>query len=76
MKMCSECNVLMIENCSLEGKNRMNMDATSRYSDISIEIPTGEKGSFLGFDYDKKKTKEVKARVCPNCGKVELYIDK
>lgn len=74
MKTCSDCNVLMIDNCSIEGRARKMSD--SMYSDISIDIPTGEKGSFLGFDYDKKKTKEVKARVCPNCGKVELYIDK
>lgn len=36
----------------------------------NVKIPTGNEDEIL-----KKGPKRVKARVCPVCGKVELYID-
>ncbi len=75
MKKCNECNVDMIDNCKVKGQHPFEIGIDGE-SDISIHIPTNEKGSFLGIQFDKEITKELKARVCPNCGKVELYIDK
>ena len=74
MKKCIDCNIEMIDNCIIEGQHPFELGADGR-SDISIHIPTNEKGSFLGIKYDKTKELPLKARICPNCGKVELCIN-
>lgn len=74
MKKCTECNVDMIENCYVEGQHPFELGADGR-TDVSVHIPTGEQGKFLGFTYDKENEYNLKARVCPKCGKVETYID-
>ena len=74
MKKCSECNVEMIDNCVIDGQHPFELGVDGEV-DISVHIPTNEKGSFLGIKYDKNISLNVKARVCPGCGKVELYID-
>lgn len=74
MKKCNDCNCEMIENCSLSGKHPFEVDFSERV-DISVSIPTGKKGSFLGISYDIPNICELKARICPKCGKVELYTD-
>ena len=38
-------------------------------------IPTGRKSSFLGIPYEVSDCYALKARVCPKCGKIELYAD-
>ncbi len=74
MKKCNDCNVEMIDNCTIKGQHpyEVGVDGSSV---ISLHIPTGEKGSFLGIKYDKEKILELKVRVCPKCGKIELYTD-
>lgn len=74
MKKCNECNVEMIDNCIIKGKHpfEVGMDGESR---ISIYIPTNEEGDFLGIKYNKTSKLNLKARVCPNCGKVEFYVN-
>lgn len=74
MKKCTDCNIEMIENCIIEGQHPFEIGVDGR-TDISIHIPTNEKGSFLGIKYDKRKKIPLKARICPNCGKVELCIN-
>ena len=74
MKKCNECNTKMIDNCVIEGQHPFEIGADGR-TDISIHIPTNEKGSFLGINYDKTIDLNLKSRVCPKCGKVELYVD-
>lgn len=74
MKKCNECNVLMINNCKIEGQHPFEI-GTDGSSDISLIIPINEKDSFLGMKYDKIIEKQLYARFCPNCGKVEFYIN-
>ena len=66
MKKCNECNVEMIENIRIEGQHTFELGASGS-SDIEVILPG--KGIF-------SKTIKVKSRICPNCGKVELYVDK
>ena len=75
MKKCNDCNVEMIENCIIEGQHPFELGVDGR-TDISLHIPTNEQGSFLGIKYEKQKELPLKARVCPKCGKVELYVNK
>lgn len=74
MKICSDCNVEMLENGRIEGQHPFELGVDGQ-SDISVSIPTNEQGSFLGIKFNKEIKKQAKARVCPKCGKVELYID-
>lgn len=73
MKKCNDCNVEMIENAYIEGQHPFELGADGR-TDISVHIPTGEKEKFLWFMVDKENSFKLKARVCPKCGKVELFI--
>ena len=74
MKKCSDCNVEMLENCTIDAQHTFDLGVDGE-SEIYVHIPTNEKASFFGFKYDKEIEKEVKVRVCPKCGKVEMYID-
>lgn len=73
MKKCLDCNFYMRE-ASIDGQHPFEIGVDGK-TDIHVHIPTGEKGSFLGMEIDKTITKELKARVCPKCGKVELYVE-
>lgn len=64
MKKCTECNIDMIENIKIEGEHPFEIGVDSK-SHIYIQIP---RKVF-------SKNIELKTRVCPLCGKVELYID-
>ena len=75
MKKCNECNTEMIDNCTIQGQHPFEHGVDGK-TNISVHIPTGEKGSFLGIEYDKEIILSLKARVCPKCGKVELYTEK
>ena len=74
MKVCRDCNVEMME-ATYYGYPRF-IDMDHEIDRFEIRIKTGEKKSFLGIKYDSVIKAKLKARVCPNCGKVENYIDK
>ena len=74
MKVCNDCNVEMIENCKLTGQHAFEVGPDGK-SHISIAIPTGEGTNLLGINVAAMDKKRLKARVCPKCGKVELYVD-
>ena len=59
MKKCSDCNVEMIEDTNLH---------TDYVGGAKME-----ERLYLTVMY--KSTLRVKARVCPQCGKVEFYVD-
>ncbi len=69
MKKCSDCNVEMIDNAKIFDDS----------SNIFISFLNGKREvkNFFGNIKVKKIqcNKELKARICPTCGKVELYID-
>lgn len=73
MKKCNECNVEMIDG-KLEGQHPFEIGVDGR-TDMFVQIQTGEKKKFLGFEYDGTVRKPIKTRICPNCGKVELYVE-
>ena len=65
MKICSDCNVQMIENIPVEGQQRFEVGASGS-SRIELRVP----GSGL-----LARKVQLKSRLCPQCGKVELYVD-
>ena len=74
MKKCNDCNCDMIENCSINGKHPFEVDFKSRV-DISVNIPAGRGTNIFGMPCEMSNRYALKARVCPQCGKVELYAD-
>lgn len=73
MKKCSDCNVEMVEG-KIEGQHPFEVGVDGR-TDMFIRVQTGEKKKFLGFEYEGTTKKPLKTRICPKCGKVELYIE-
>ena len=73
MKKCQDCNFYMRE-VKIDGQHPFEIGVDGR-TDLRVHIPTGEKGSFLGMEIDKSVTEDVRARVCPKCGKLELFVD-
>ncbi len=65
MKICSDCNVQMIENIPVEGQHLFEVGASGS-SRIELRVP--------GSGIFARKV-ELKSRLCPQCGKVELYVD-
>lgn len=74
MKKCNECNEEMIENCKIDAQHPFELGEDGR-SDLYLNVPTGDKSSFIGIPYEMMDIYDVKARFCPKCGKVELYIN-
>ena len=74
MKMCSDCNVVMIDNCEFEGQLKFKLGADGE-SRVSLRVPTGKNATFLGLPIAVRKDASLRGRMCPNCGKVELYVD-
>ena len=72
MKYCSSCGVEMVD-AKLYGEPFV-MDLDHEVDKFSIKIPTGETTSFLGFTTDKTTKKPLNVKVCPKCGKVEMFI--
>lgn len=74
IKKCDDCGAVMINNCELEGQLHFEHGIDSK-STLKVKVPTGEKSNFLGMNVDVTKSYRLKARMCPNCGKVDLYAD-
>lgn len=74
MKKCNECNLEMIEECRIKGTHPYEYNV-NKSVEIYMHIPTGQKRNILGFQYDVTKPCKLKARICPKCGKVELYTE-
>ena len=73
MKKCLECNFYMRE-IIIDGQHPFEIGVDGR-TDLRVHIPTGEKSSLLGLTIDKRITTDLKARICPKCGKIELFVD-
>ena len=39
-----------------------------------VSIKTGKKTSVLGLEVDETKKIKLNVKVCPKCGKVEMYV--
>lgn len=74
MKKCDICNVEMIDNCVIKGQHPFKFEMESS-TNIHIEVPTNEEGNILGIKYSKTKPYNLKARICPKCGKIEFYAN-
>lgn len=70
---CEKCNVEMIEG-RITGQHPFEFGVDGR-TDISIKASTGEQGKFLGIKYDKEESYGIKTYSCPNCKKIEFYLD-
>lgn len=66
MKKCSECNIEMVEGLGIRADEGVSID-----NKFKLYIVKNEQ-SYYGRRLSKK---EVKCRICPICGKVELYMD-
>ncbi len=73
MKRCSECNIEMLDG-NLYGEPRF-IDMDHDIDKFYVKIKTGNTTSFLGFNIDETKTLKLNVKICPNCGKVEMYIN-
>lgn len=72
MKKCSDCNTLMIENGVIHTNY---VGGVSLQEQIYVDYEDEVNGVESLLDGKKYSKKNVKARICPNCGKVELYVD-
>ena len=43
MKLCNDCNIEMIDNCTIEGQHPFELGVDGK-TDISIHIPINEEG--------------------------------
>lgn len=73
MKKCNDCNIEMIDG-SLFGEP-IFMDMDHDIDKFYVDIKTGKKKDFLGLKLDEKKRAKLNVKLCPNCGKVEMYIN-
>ena len=71
MKKCSDCNETMIEEASIHTDY---VGGTSFEERIYLDYADEENGTKMLFSKQKISKKQIKARVCPKCGKVELYV--
>ena len=76
MKKCENCNIEMIENTNLHTDY---VGGVTYEEQIYLSYVNGTTISKNIFGKEREKennvTKRVKARVCPNCGKVELFVE-
>ena len=72
MKKCSECNIDMIEDTNLHTDY---VGGVKFEEQIYLDYKDDINGSKVLFSDKKISKRRLKARVCPNCGKVELYVD-
>lgn len=78
MKKCNDCKIEMIDNAEITGQHPFELGVDGS-SNIFISFLNGKmevKNLFGNIKVKKIQcNKELKARICPTCGKVELYID-
>ncbi len=72
MKKCNDCNIEMIEDASLHTDY---VGGVSFEEQIYVDYEDEENGHKMLLGNKKMSIKRVKARVCPKCGKVELYVN-
>lgn len=78
MKECENCKIEMIDNAELRGQHPFEhgVDGTSTIYVSYIDGVKQVKGLFGKVKEEENHCAfELKARVCPKCGKVELYVD-
>lgn len=78
MKKCNDCGIEMIEDAEITGQHPFEIGVDGS-SDIFISFVNGKKEVTNLFGKTKEKKiyceSKLKARICPNCGKVEMYIN-
>lgn len=72
MKKCNDCNIEMVEGLNLHTDY---VGGASMEDRIYIEYYDEKYGTTTLFSNKKTSIRRVKGRVCPTCGKVELYVD-
>ena len=72
MKKCNECNVEMLNGESIHTDY---VGGVSFDQQIFLDYEDEKNGTKLLFSNKKYSKKRIKARVCPKCGKVELYVN-
>lgn len=77
MKKCKNCNVEMVD-AEISGQHPLEIGIDSQ-TVLYVNFSKGKeevKGLFgktkIVENYDRK---EIKAKLCPECGKIELYVD-
>lgn len=73
MRKCSDCNVEMIVG-SLYGEPRF-IDMDHEIDKFYVHVKTGKQKKFLGLKIDETKRSDLDVKVCPKCGKIEMYIN-
>ena len=66
MKKCTDCNIEMKEGFGIRADEQVSINNT-----FKLYIVKNDK-DYYGHRISKN---DVKCRICPNCGKVELYIN-
>lgn len=72
MKKCNECDVEMING---ENLHTDYVGGIQFEEQIYLDYEDEEHGTKRLLSDKKYSKKRVMARVCPKCGKVELYVD-
>lgn len=72
MKKCNDCNIEMVDDTNLHTDY---VGGVSFKEQIFLDYNDEINGSKQLFGNKKISKRRIKARVCPNCGKVELYVD-
>ena len=72
MKKCKDCNVEMIEGSSLHTEY---VGGIKYEEQIFLDYDDEQNGTKMLFSNKKMSKKRIKARICPKCGLVELYVD-
>ncbi len=76
MVKCERCNVEMIEETNLHTDYVGGVSFEEQIYLTYVNGKTVSKGLFgKEKERDNNTTKRVKARVCSNCGKIELFVD-
>lgn len=73
MSKCKDCNAEMI-NGNLYGEPRF-IDMDHDIDKFYVDVETGNTKSFLGLKIKEKNRAQLSVKICPNCGKVEMYIN-
>ena len=72
MKKCKDCNVEMTECSSLH----TNYVGGIKFEEqIFLDYDDEQNGNKMLFSNKKMSKRRLKAKVCPKCGLVELYVD-